>query len=535
MRKTTLALTIGAILAAAATPAAQAADLWDIYQLAVQNDPTFQQAQANYEATTEDKAIARAGYLPNITLDGKRSLTRTGGQQPQFNGETLEPFQFSTRDWGTAYSATLTQAIFDWGAWHAMDQADAQAAQADAQFTAAQEDLIQRTSTAYFNVLNARDTLRADRATVDANAKQLEQSREKYQVGMSAITDVENAQAAYDQSVATLISAQQQVITNEEQLRAIIGQPVGQLMEPSVDMPLRTPNPNSAQDWVSQALKQNPNLLAAQSGADAAGANVNIQRGAELPTLNLGFQHTKNIDSETGTESGLGIDPTTGKLTPFTLPVNAPSNISSNIAYLQLSWPIFNGGGAWAHVTQAQAQYRAAQSNVHLVSRQTEQQTRTAYLGVLTGISQVTSLRQSVKSNQTSMDATQTGMEVGTRTIVDVLTARQNLLTAETSFSNARYTYLESLLTLKQAAGILNEGDVKQVNTLLQVPSAPADMSVPASSVDMGAPGAGTVEVPTAATNPFVTTPSAGTATPPAAATSTPPASGTPPKRKRRG
>src|SRR5579859_3253350 len=345
MRKTTLALTIGTLLAASAAPV-QAADLWDIYQLAVKNDPTFQQAQANYEATTETKAIARAGYLPNITLNGRRSLTRNDGEQPQFNGKTLEPFQFSTRDWGTTYSATLTQAIFDYGAWHAMDQADAQAAQADAQFTAAQEDLIQRTATAYFNVLNARDTLKADSAAADANSKQLEQAKEKYEVGMSAITDVENAQAAYDQSAANLISAEQQVITTEEQLRAIIGQPAGQLMEPSVDMPLRTPNPNSAQDWVSQALKQNPNVLAAQSGADAAAANVNIQRGVELPTLNVGFQHTHSVDSQTGTESGLTIDPKTGNPVPFSAPVNAPSNINSNIAYLQLSWPIFNGGGA---------------------------------------------------------------------------------------------------------------------------------------------------------------------------------------------
>jgi outer membrane protein len=519
MRKTTLSLAIGAFLAAAAAPAAQASDLWDIYQLAVKNDATFQQAQANYEATAEDKAIARSGYLPNITLDGRRSRTLTGGQQPQFNGKTLQPFQFSTRDFGTTYSLTLTQAIFDWGAWHAMDQADAQAAQADAQFTAAQQDLVQRTATAYFNVLNARDTLKADRAAADANAKQLEQAKEKYEVGMSAITDVENAQAAYDQSAANLISAQQQVITTEEQLRAIIGEPVGELMEPSVDMPLRSPDPNSSQQWVDMALKQNPNLLAAQSGADAADANVDVQRGAELPSLSLGYQHNKTKDSETGTESGFATDPKTGVSTAFTAAVNAPSNVDSNLLYLQLSWPIFNGGGAWARTTQAQAQYNAAVANVNLVNRQTEQQARTAYLGVLTGISQVTALKQSVKSNQTSMDATQTGMEVGTRTIVDVLTARQNLLTAETSFANARYTYLESLLTLKASAGILTEADVKQINALLQVPSPAADMTVPATSEQMGAPSAGTVTAPSAATNPFVTTPSAGTTAAPAAAT----------------
>jgi outer membrane protein len=523
MRKTTLSLAIGALLVASAAPA-QAADLWDIYQLAVKNDPTFAQAEANYEATTEDKAIARSGYLPNITLNGQRTRTRTGGEESEFVGSSFEPIQISATDFNTTYSATLTQAIFNWGAWKAMDQADAQAAQADAQFTAAQEDLIQRTATAYFNVLNARDTLIADRATADANSKQLEQSKEKYEVGMSAITDVENAQAAYDQSAANLISAQQQVITNEEQLRAIIGEPVGVLMEPSVDMPLRSPNPNTAQQWVDQALKQNPNVLAAQSGADAADANVEVQRGAELPSLSLGLQHTKDNDNQYGTQSFVFNNQ------PVSQPFTSPSNFTNNIAYLQLSFPIFNGGGAWARVTQARAQYNAAQANVNLVTRQTEQQARTAYLGVLTGISQVSALKQSVKSNQTSMDATQTGMEVGTRTIVDVLTARQNLLTAETSFSNARYTYLESLLTLKQAAGILNEGDVKQLNALMQVEVAPADMSVPATSADMGVPSAGTVVAPSATTNPFVTTPSAGTMTsPPGAATVTPPAA-TPPR-----
>ena len=518
MRKTTLALTIGALLAAGAAPA-QAADLWDIYQLAVKNDPTFQQAQANHDATVEAKPIARAGYLPNITLTGDREVDHNSGLVPLgFNQSTGQYTEGNGTfpQYTTQYSIQLTQAIFNWGAWRAMDQADAQAAQADAQFTAAQEDLIQRTATAYFNVLNARDTLKADRAAADANSKQLEQAKEKYEVGMSAITDVENAQAAYDQSAANLISAQQQVITTEEQLRAIIGEPVGQLMEPSVDMPLRTPNPNTAQEWVSQALKQNPNLLAAQSGVDAADANVGIQRSSHYPTLSVTLSHHKNDTSQPSEFPNSDFTPgATG-----TTVIPSTSNISGNTAMLNLSWPLFAGGGDWAKVNQAQAQYQAAVANLNLVSRQTEQQARTAYLGVLTGISQVTSLRQSVKSNQTSMDATQTGMEVGTRTIVDVLTARQNLLTAETSFSNARYTYLESLLTLKASAGILNEGDVKQINTLLQVQVAPADMSVPASSVDMGAPGAGTVATPSAAT--LTPPPGAATTTPPAASTKPP-------------
>lgn len=491
MRKTTLSLAIGAFLAAAAAPAAQAADLWDIYQLAIKNDATFQQAQANYEATTENKAIARAGYLPSITLNATRSGSTSYGTQFASLKTGEEYTTIPGRD--TQYGLKLSQAIFDWAAWSRMDQADAEAAQADAQFTAAQQDLLQRTTTAYFNVLNARDTLRADRAAADANAKQLEQAKEKYEVGMSAITDVENAQAAYDQSAANLISAQQQVITNEEQLRTIIGQPVGELMEPSLDMPLRSPDPNTAQQWVDQALKQNPNLLAAQSGADAASAAIGIKRAQELPTLTGSYTYGR--DHSDGT-------------------IFSTYDIRERQWMLNLSLPIFSGGGANAQISQAQAQYRAALANVNLVSRQTEQQARTAYLGVLTGISQVTSLKQSVKSNQTSMDATQTGMEVGTRTIVDVLTARQNLLTAQTSFSNARYTYLESLLTLKASAGILTEQDVKQINSLLQVPSPEADMTVPATSEQMGAPDAGTVAPPAASTAP-----SAGTTAAPAAAT----------------
>ena len=496
MRKTLLAVTIAATLAGASQ--AQAADLWDIYQQALANDPTFLQADANYQAAIEARPIARAGYLPSITLSGKRTITRSNGPESQFSGTSFETFQLSSHDYNTTYTAQLTQPIFDWAAWNTIEQADATAAQAEATYVAAQQSLIVRTATAYFNVLNARDTLAADHATTEANAKQLEQAKEKYDVGMSAITDVENAQAAYDQSVATEIGAQQQVTNQEESLRAITGQPVGELVEPSPEMPLRSPDPASAQQWVDQALKQNPNLLAAQSGADAASAGVGIKRAGYMPTLDLVLSHTKNTDNQSGTLTG-PVPATTAN------PFASPSDISGNTALLQLSWPIFSGGGTWASVSQAQRQYDAAVDNVKFVNRQTEQQARTAYLGVLTGISQVTALKQSVKSNQTSMDATETGLQVGTRTIVDVLTARQNLLTAQTGFANARYTYLESLLQLKQAAGTLSEVDLKQINTVLQVkaPMAPEDGSA------TPAPAMGS-------TTPAVAAPAASTATPPA-------------------
>jgi outer membrane protein len=495
MRKTTLALAISAALGLATQ--AQAADLWDTYQLALKNDPTFQQAEANYEAAVEAQPIARSGYLPNVSFNASRSRNDSNGTFFTETGTTATGAPIfgiansSSIGYTTNETLQLTQPIFNWAAWNNMDQADATAAQAAAQFTAAQEDLIVRTATAYFNVLNARDTLAADHAATESNSKQLEQAKEKYDVGMSAITDVENAQAAYDQSSATEIAAQQAVTTAEENLRAITGQAVGDLVEPSPDMALRSPEPGNAQQWVDQALKQNPNVLAAQAAADAASANVSIKEAGHYPTLNAIAQRNKVNQSASNN--------------PF-----STSNTNATFLELQLSVPIFEGGGTQAAVNQAQRQYDAAEDQVKLVTRQTEQQARTNFLGVLTGISQVTALKQSVKSNQVSLDATETGMQVGTRTIVDVLTARQNLLTAQTGFANARYTYLEDVLQLKSAAGILSEADIKQMNAMLQVAVPPANGSVAPTA----APAMGT-GMPPAATPPATTNTQPAAANPP--------------------
>ena len=460
---------------------ARGADLWDVYQLALKNDPTFAQAQANYQAALENKPIARAGYLPNVTLTGSRNITKTSGQIPLYYDPTTNSYvqaNASNHSYTTDYTAQLTQPIFNWSAWENIKQADASVAQAQAQFIAAQQDLIVRTATAYFNVITARDTLAADHAATLANQKQLDQTEAKYKVGMSAVTDVQNAQAAYDQSVATEIAAQQQVINAEESLRAITGQPVDELQEPVTDMPLRTPNPQSSKQWVDTALQENPTLMAAQAGAKVASTNVSIKRSGHYPTLDLVLSHNKNNNSSDSNITG------------------APNliyqvqNNTGNTAILQLNVPIFSGGGVSAQVTQAERQYDAAMDQVKLVTRQTMQQTRTSYLGVLTGISQVKALRQSVKSNETSLQAMETGMQVGTRTIVDVLLARQNLVTAQTNFAQSRDNYLTSLLQLKQAAGILSPQDLKQINVLLQVPTPMPSTDMPAAS--------GTTDVPQA-------------------------------------
>ena len=469
-----LLLSAAAGLIAAAQ--ARSADLWDVYQLALQNDPTFRQAQANYQATLENKPIARAGYLPNLSLNASRangstygtSLTQTGTAS---NGQPILGSVYnSTTTRNTQYGLQLTQPIFNWAAWENIKQADASVAQAEAQYLAAQQNLIVRTATAYFSVITARDTLSADHAAMLANQKQLEQAKAEYQVGTVAITNVEQAQAAYDQSVANEIGARQQVINAEESLRAITGEPVGELQEPEPDMPLHTPDPANAQQWVDTALKENPNLMAAQAAAEVAARTVSIKRAGHFPTLDLTASYGR--DNSSGT-------------------IFNTFDTRQKQLMLNFSMPLFSGGGVSAQVTQAQRQYDAAQDNVQLVNRQTVQQARTAYLGVLTGISQVQALRQSVKSNQTSLRATETGLRVGTQTIVDVLLAVQNLATAQTGFAQSRDNYLLSVLQLKQAAGILSPQDVKQLNALLVVPAPTAGMG----TADM-VPAAGTSLLP---------------------------------------
>ena len=246
LRRPLVALTAAGMMTAAA---ARGADLWDVYALAVENDPTFATADANYRAALQNKPIARAAYLPNLNVSGQRQINKSSGQIPLAFDPTTNSYIETNgrfRSYTTTYTAQLTQPIFDWSAWESIRQADASVAQAQALFIAAQQDLIVRTATAYFDVMTARDTLAADRAATEANGKELSQADAKYQAGAGTVTDVQNAQAAYDQSVATEIAARQEIINAEESLRAIIGEPVGLLQEPITDMPLRAPDPDNS-------------------------------------------------------------------------------------------------------------------------------------------------------------------------------------------------------------------------------------------------------------------------------------------------
>jgi outer membrane protein len=335
----------------------------------------------------------------------------------------------------------------------ALGQANAQVAQAEAAFESAQQDLIVRVATAYFNVLATRDTLASTRASKASTAKQLEQAKRKYHVGLSAITDVQEARAAYDRIIASEIASERSLKNARNALSAIIGRHVTTLAEPGDTTNLKPPTPHNPKAWVDVALKQNPMLIADRFSAKAADKNVGIQAAGHYPSLDLVLQHGKRNQI--------------GELEFLDQAYTRRTDIGENEIMLQLTWPIFSGGATFARTRQAKHQYHAAEDQVELSTRQTVQNTRDTYLGVITGISQVKALKQAVHSSLTSLKATQAGLKVGTRTTIDVLTTRQNLLSAQTNYAQSRYNYLVSTLQLKQAAGILDAADVQRLNRFL--------------------------------------------------------------------
>jgi len=456
---------------------AQPKDLVGVFEDALRNDPVIRQADANRLAAREARPQAIAGLLPQ--LNGTAGVTRDhqSGFQDSINAITNpanpngppllivipEPdtIDTTTKTWGL----NLKQNVFSWSNWMTLKAANAQVAQAEATYQAAEQQLILRVATAYFNVLTAEDTLEADQAALEAISRQLDQATTRFDVGLIAITDVEDAKAARDTAAATVIADKRALATSEDQLQEITGEKYDRLAKPGIDMPLLSPEPADESRWVDISLDQNPTLISSRLAADIARDNVRVAIGGHLPSLDIlaGRSYTYNTSDET--VEGLtfnGVD----------------NKINDRQITLQLTVPLFAGGYTQSKVRQAQYLWIAAKEGVVQSSRATERQARDAYLGVISGIAHVQALRQALESNHTALKATEAGYEVGTRTSVDVLNARKNLVQAQTNFAVARYDYIVSVLTLRVAAGTLDRPELNSVNTWLTT-SAPTSPAVP--------------------------------------------------------
>lgn len=456
MRIKTLALGVSLFFVAASAFAQE--NLLEIYQRAVQNDPTIREAEATYQANAQVRPLARSQLLPSLQLGASTTSSDVTDPNPPTNyvtGEAVAGFtgRNSTRS-SDSFSINVSQTVFNWAQIVTLKQADKLVARAEIEYESAKQDLMTRVSAAYFNVLAAQDTLAAQVAAREALAQQLEQAQRRFEVGLIAITEVQETRAGYDNAVAQEILAQQSLATAEEQLREIIGERVSNLAVPSSDLPLEPPDPDSADMWVDAALEQNPELIAARITAQAAEDDITISRAQRLPTLSFSTGYT---DSTTNASSRL-LGPAGG----FT-----NRSISGSQGYnwsLDLRVPLFNGGGISAQVQQNVYRHRAAIENADRIARQTERATRDAYLGVISSIASVRALRQALESAETALRAGEAGLEVGTRTAVDVIILQENLRQAQTNYAQSRYDYIINLLALKQATGSLTIEDIQQVN-----------------------------------------------------------------------
>ncbi len=414
----------------------QAQDLLAVYDLALKNDPKLREAERRRDSVKERRVQARALLLPNIGLSGSAErIDRDNHSRPDDNyGQNT-------------LALNLKQPLYHRDYWLQLEQADSAIAQAEAEYAAARLDLMLRTATAYFNVLGAQDDLKFRTAEREATGRQLEQAKQRYDVGLIAITDVHEAQAAHDGARANEIQAQTQLDNAWEELREIIGNTDVPLARLGEHMALTLPDPQDIDKWAEMALKQNYAIVAAAASVDALKKDIEIKRSGHYPTLDLVGAYSAFRSSSDSAFSG--------------------DNDTTNLG-LQLNLPLYAGGAVTSKTRQARFDYQAAQEALDQQRRAVNRQVRDAYRGVLSNISRVKALKAATLSAESALESTQAGFDVGTRTMVDVLNVQRNLFEARAKYARSRYDYILNALRLRQAASLLGREDLERVNAWLE-------------------------------------------------------------------
>lgn len=418
----------------------QAEDLIQIYDLAVRGDPVLREAEQQLFATREVKPQARALLLPNIGVNANVDYNNVHSSGNTNFGSFNRRDSFSTQ----GAQAVVNQTIYNRANWMTLKQSDDVIAQAEAQFRNAQIDLMVRTTERYFDVLRAADAVTVSESLVRANERQLEQSRQRFEVGLVAITDVNESQAAYDSSRATLINAKVALDNAWEALRVIVGPVSVPLARLGDKLPLAPPEPNDVDAWAETALRGNYGIIAASEAVAAAKKSIEIERSGFYPSVNL--------------QAGYDVSRS-----------GAEFNTDADTAFvgLTLKVPIYQGGAVASRTRQAGHQFRASQDQLDQTRRQVSQQVKDAFRGIQSSIEDVKARQAAVVSARSSLESTQAGLEVGTRTQVDVLNAQRNLFEAEFQYLNSRYAYIINGVKLHQATSTLTREVLAKGNAWL--------------------------------------------------------------------
>jgi outer membrane protein len=436
MKKTLLSLLLGISM----TSATYADSLFDVYQQALQNDPATLKSKATKEAAFVDIDKSRAGLLPQVSLSLSANETY-GDTERSTNGATV----------------SLNQSIYDHSVWVAVDRAELVASRADITYANTMQDLIVRTVSAYFNTLQAQDDLEFAQAEKRAIERQLEQTKQRFEVGLTAITDVHEAQAQYDTSVAAEISAENAVETNLEALREITGSYYNQInVLNTTSFSPSMPNPSDINSWLKLAEERNLQLLASNTSVDIAKFDINSARAGHYPTVSFSANASSSDNGQTPIFTDSGLSTVDGRTNNYGIGLN-------------VSVPLYSGGRTTANVDSAKYSFIANSEERERIHRSVIRSVRSNYNDVKAAISRIKAFEQAVVSAESALKATEAGFDVGTRTIVDVLNSTRNLFDARRNLSRVRYGYVTSMMSLKLAAGTLSEQDVKDIDMGLTV------------------------------------------------------------------
>lgn len=428
---------------------ASANSLLDIYELALENDAQLQADEAAYEAGQENRALGRSGLLPQIDA---RVYYTDSNQDTTDNTENVS--QETERE-NSGWEISLNQPLFNMAAWYTYKRGGTLSELAEVQFGSDQQALIVRVAEAYFNVLRAADNLETALAEEKALEQQLEQTRQRYEVGLTAITEVHEAQSVYDSAAANALQARGDLGIAYEALGVLTGQPHDRIAPLAEDFPVVRPSPSDRHEWVKFALTNNYDLKAAQLNARASEQSAKAAKSQHLPTLGASAAY-----SDTATEGSQYFGGQIGSIQSDTEAQGSSITLSLNV-------PLFSGGRTSAERRQASAQYLQARAEQNRAERTVIQSARALHLSVETGVAQVKARQQSIVSAQSALEATQSGYEVGTRNLVEVLLAQRAVYQAERDYQNALYDYIIDTFELRQVAGMLTPADVQQIDRSL--------------------------------------------------------------------
>ena len=419
-------------------------NLADVYELALKNDPLLKAAEATYRAGKENRSQGIAGLLPTLSVGGS-----TNWNEYRVEEQIIDQYN------SNSYLASLNQPIFRLDKWFQFERGTALSEAASAEFAYQQQETMIRVASAYFNVLNSIDSLNAARAEEKAIGRQKDLAKKRFDVGLAAITEVQETQAAFDLTVVSRIAREAQLDSARESLTSIVGRDIKLLSPLSDNFEISLPDPLDRESWVSLGLKNNYQLKAAKLQRDAAQASARSTASNHLPQVDLVGRVSKST-SKQGKFGGFIQNPLFG--------VEQDTRQYS----IQFNLPLYAGGAISSARRQAYANYDRSKEQAIYAERSTVRDVRSNHFGVQTQVANVTARKQALASAESALEATQIGYEVGTRNTVDLLDAQKRLFQAQRDYASSRYDYIISMLRLKASVGSLSPKDLMNISNQME-------------------------------------------------------------------